>query len=344
MIFTFPEINSGKLQSRSDWADNNPVDNFIETIKKSGHNFTEGNRSAFEKYQKLYETISFESDSLEPTANLFHRNYLNYLEKCWANHLGIVITPDIIWYTILSEFVSIIKSSPETFRHLFTTSTTKKLLVVQAGGNEMPLDELVNLIKTEVPTDTSIFFPNFGFTKNSNHAFYAAFCDMCSPYYDYSMLLCGFPFIKVKGTIDDWKLLKDNWTNLSNILQNTTPWKTIVDNIFNDILTHFNNQNFWKQIFSSKKCGSGHQTTISGWLSNLYIIHPELKYTKNYSSHISSVKYNNIQTEQHYEMTVGLFNSTQIDEFMEPSFSSIIYNMTNYVSLSKELQNVNSHH
>ena len=36
-------------------------------------------------------------------ADLYHRNYLEYLETCWGNHLGIVITPDILWYTVLNE-------------------------------------------------------------------------------------------------------------------------------------------------------------------------------------------------------------------------------------------------
>lgn len=335
MIFTFPEIESGKLLiSQND----DQLKKFIKTIKQSNHKFTNGSRLDYEKHQQLLEEIIFESTSLKSNF-LFHQNYLHYLENCWANHLGIVITPDIIWYTILSEFAFIVKSLPETFRHIFANSTNKKTLIVKAGGNEMPLDKLVDLLKTEVPIDTSTFFPNFEFTKNSQFAFLATFCDICSPYYDYSMMLCGFPFIKVKGTIDDWKLLKDHWVNLKNIIKNADMtkldkiaiWETNIDNTLNNILSNFDDKNFWEKIFSLKKCGSGHQTEASGWLTELFVDQPKLKYVKNYSSHISVVKYNNIDTQQHYEMTVGLFNSKQEDEFMEPNFSSIIYNMTNYL-------------
>jgi hypothetical protein len=204
----------------------------------------------------------------------------------------------------------------------------------------MPLDELVRLIQAEAPTDTSIFFPNFEFTKNSQHAFFAAFCDLCSPYYEYGMYLCGFSSIKIKGTIEDWKLLKEHWIRARDILQTSNAahikWKQDVSNVLNSILSHFNDANFWNQIFSLKKCGSGHQTTASGWLLDLYISQPVVKYVQNYASHISCVTYSNLQTEQHYEMNVGLFNSEPIDGFMEPSFSSIIYNMTDYVKLMQE--------
>lgn len=132
MIFKFPEIELHKLEMTDD--DNDYKTNFINTIKQTSHNFTEGNRTAYETYKRLFETITFEADELNPTAFLFHRNFLNYLEKCWAIHYGIVINPDIIWYTILSEFAAIVKSSPKDYEHLFTSSTTKKTLIVQAGG------------------------------------------------------------------------------------------------------------------------------------------------------------------------------------------------------------------
>lgn len=156
------------------------------------------------------------------------------------------------------------------------------------------------------------------------------------------MLLCGFPFIKVNGTTDDWKLLKEHWLKLKiqSPIWTTTidKWMNSVNTVIDDILTNFNDQNFWNSIFSLKKCGSGHQTKALGWITNLFVNKPRLEYVKNFSSHVSNIKYNNIQTEQHYEMNVGLFSSTLVDEFMEPEFSSIIFNTTKFVELSKELQ------
>ena len=85
-------------------------------------------------------------------ASLYHRNYLEYLEKCWADHLGIVITPDILWFTVLSELVGVVKESPEPYRHLFTTSHEKKEIVVFAEREiVMPLNRLVQALRNHVP-------------------------------------------------------------------------------------------------------------------------------------------------------------------------------------------------
>jgi len=353
MVFTFPEIKLGKPVMPTRWSNSeqknvevDPKQIFIETIQKSSHNFVEGNRAAYDRYTTLYKTIKFEADSLESDTIFFHRNFMDYLEKCWGSHLGIIITPDIIWYTILSEMTTIIKSNAESFRHIFTTSSEKKTIIVESNSTTMPLDELVYLLLKEIPTDTLAFFPEFEFTKNSKLAFQAAFSDMCSPYYDYSMLCCGFPFIKVKGSIDDWKLLNEHWINLKSILKSASmiinidkvvEWETKITHILSLILSNFNNTAFWQSIFSVKKCGSGHQTVVSGWFADFFVVTPLVKYAENYSSHISNIKYNVIGTNKHFEMNVGLFNSVQTDEFMEPSFSSITYNMTEFVELSKKV-------
>lgn len=45
-----------------------------------------------------------------------HRNYLTYLEIAWANHYGVVLSPDIFWHLTLSEIGSHIK---EYNQHIF---------------------------------------------------------------------------------------------------------------------------------------------------------------------------------------------------------------------------------
>lgn len=342
MIFKYSEIELGKPKMPTEWSNElqksvelDPKKCFIGDIRYSNyHNFRCGD---WELRSKVLSSITFEADSLEQDSIFFHRNYMDYLENCWGSHLGIVVTPDIIWYTLLSEVASIIKASPDDFRDIFTTSSEKKRIVVPSADLVMPLDQLVSLLKEEIPTDTSMFFPDFKFTKNSVLAFQAAFSDMCSPFYNYSMMLCGFPFIKVEGTVEDWDLLKEHWYTLSKILQKKkVEWEVRVTNTLDSIVTNFDNIELWKNIFSVKKCGSGHQTIVSGWFSDLFVEVPQVRYAENYSSHISTIKYDIIGTDRNLEMSVGLFNSIQQDEFMVPSFSSITYDVTEFNKFLKK--------
>lgn len=336
MVFKFEKIQLGKPSLPTRWdiklqesIEIDPKNNFIECLKSSS--FPGLKRLPWEIRPQAKSSIQTEAESLEQGAIFFHNNYMHYLENCWGSHLGIVITPDIIWYTLLSEVAAIVKATPEDFRDIFTTSSEKKRIVVHSAGNVMPLDVLVLMLKEEVPTDTSTFFPDFNFTKNSKLAFMAAFSDMCSPFYNYSMMLCGFPFIKVEGTLEDWDMLRERWNSLSKVLQKKkVEWEVRVTNILNTVVANYGNQELWENIFKVKKCGSGHQTVISGWFSDLFVEYPEVRYAENFSTHISTIKYDVLETSRQYEMNVGLFNSIQQDEFMVPVFSSVTYDVTDF--------------
>jgi hypothetical protein len=339
MILTLSDVKIGQPRLPTRWDNeaqkNIEYDNreeFISGIREKNHSLEKAKtREDYLEHEKLIQAIKYESDTLEPDTKYFHNNYMHYLEKCWADHLGIVITPDIIWFTILSEFASLVKANPETYRALFTDSSEKKEIRIQSYGmSNMSLERFADVLKSSVPTDTSLYFPEFGLTKNSAYAFYATFCDLCSPYYNYSMLLCGFPLIDVKGTIDDWKVLKKHWDKLKTIINENVKWKNNVSYILDTITENFSNQAWWKTIFSLKKCGSGHQTTVSGWFSSLFHTQPKVLYAENFSAHISAIKYKQLDTNRDYETCMGLFNSIQTDEFMIPSFSFISYDITDY--------------
>jgi len=36
-----------------------------------------------------------------PAADAYHENYVGYLSRCWSDHLGAVVSPDIIWYMLM---------------------------------------------------------------------------------------------------------------------------------------------------------------------------------------------------------------------------------------------------
>jgi len=305
---------------------------FINGIRNQNHKGKDFNtREEYDKHKEMIQAIKHESNTLEPDSIFFHDNYMHYLEKCWGAHLGIVITPDIMWFTILSEFSSLVKTSSETYRNLFTDSSEKKTITIVSNGmSNMSLEKFAAELKHAIPTDTSLYFPEFGLTKNSAYAFYATFCDLCSPYYNYTMYLCGFPLIDVKGTIDDWKTLKTHWDKLKLVIHENNKWKTDVSSVLDNIIENFSNQEWWKTIFSLKKCGSGHQTTVSGWFSSLFHTQPKILYAENFSAHLSTIKYKQLDTNKNYETCMGLFNSVQSDEFMIPSFSFINYDVTDF--------------
>lgn len=271
------------------------------------------------------DSLKYMCDTIDMGAQHYHANYMGYLEKCWADHLGVTITPDIIWYTLLCEVAAMVKATPDNFRNLFTKSDKKEdILVFSESVIVMPLDTLAAALKERVPTDTDSFFPEFSTrTPQSFHAFQAAFCDMCSPYYNYMMYCCEIPMVDVRGTLDDWKNLGSKWDNLTKIIGVNT-WTAKVSEVLNSLIINFQDAEFWKKIFAIKHCGSGGQVEVSGWFVDLFQVQPSVRYVENYSPHISLVKYKQLNLNQNFEMSVGLFGSKMENEFLVPDFSYVV--------------------
>lgn len=264
-------------------------------------------------------------DSNLPDVEVYHRNYIEYLEKCWAEHLGIVVTPDIFWYTLLCEISSLVKSDHESYRHLFSTSSEKQNVIVMAGGVHMPLSELTQALRSVIPTDSEIFFPDFTTSgQRSRHAFRAAFCDMCSPYYDYSVLLCGFPAIDIRGTEDDYALMSSKWRTLSKLFKNSD-WFARVQNLLDKCVNNLTDRQWWSKMFSLEECGSGHQVSVNGWFSEFFIKRPSVRYPENFPSCVSIVDYKHLNLDKFYRMQDGLMFSKMEGDFLVPNFGFAIH-------------------
>ena len=55
-----------------------------------------------------------------------HAGLIYYAHFCWAKELGMVIRPDMLWYTIISDLTECILKFPSYFRYLFTESEEKQ--------------------------------------------------------------------------------------------------------------------------------------------------------------------------------------------------------------------------
>jgi hypothetical protein len=280
------------------------------------------------KTQRTEQTLFLRHTAIATDADIYHRNYLEYLEKCWGDHLGIVITPDILWFTVLGELVSVVKQSPEPYRHLFTDSHEKKTITVKTEDPVvMPLNRLVGALRDEVPTDSTLFMPEYSTTTQAaRHAMYASFCDLCSPYYDYMMLACAFPAISVQGDADDWCALGANWLRLKPLFASAGQWFDDVATTLMSCYENLNERDWWQSMFMLERCGSGSQTEVSGWFADLYREGPSgPRYVKNFPTSVAAVDYKELMANREFKMQDGLFFSRQEGDFMVPEFGYTVH-------------------
>ena len=282
-------------------------------------------------YMKDDEKLAY-IDSVLP-GEVRHRNYLGYLEHAWANHQGVVLSPDVLWYTLLCESRLIIAEKPETYRKRFTTAASGKTDIKVPVGPDitrLPLDRIIAELKKKVPNSlTGTFLPDFSTTEPmAREAQYAAFADAVSPYYNYMTLACGIPMVRLEGTHDDWKKLKDRWALISDVLVTADAYCLGVFDVITQIVHQFVNPDpvFMKEMFYLKRCGSGHQTEAFGWFTKLFRNAPKhTRYVQNFSSHVSRVKYTNLDTGRKFQMQAGVFGSAIEDGFMIPKFGRLVF-------------------
>jgi len=282
------------------------------------------NKSITEKNQKTVR------DCIE--GKFRHINYIDYLQMAWANHYGVVLSPDIFWFILLNESAGHIKDNSEHYRSLFTTAPEGKtnIVVPTADPQLINLDLIAEELRKLVPTDIDIFIPKFSTsTPSSSFAFKAAFADAMSPYYNYWMFACGIPKVKVQGTVEDWTKLSEGVEKLKSLLnkdENITGYFDRIKKISNSIISELEtpNTDFWKDMFRLDRCGSGSQVEVAGWAKDLFIKAPRPAYPSNFPTNVAKVAYTFIDTGQDFELKYGLFSSNIEDGFLVPDFGFII--------------------
>ena len=257
------------------------------------------------------------------------KGFIEYACFCYQNHYGIVISPTDIMYMVQAELASVVKSYPETFAPLFTTTPGTKQEIITFTGNVEEIDvfAVVDQLRERVPTNVDLFLPEFSTTSiAANLATHVAFCDMVSPYYNYSTCLCGIPTVEVAGTIEDWQKLSKTLFDLSAMFSGDLKkylgrvWARVAS-IIKECST--GNGALFTQMVSMKKCGSGSQYEITGWILD-FMNTPDKPpiMLQNVHQHISKMEYKNLETQRTFEMYAGIFYCELFNTIAKPVYNA----------------------
>lgn len=266
----------------------------------------------------------------------YHANYITYVQNSYSNHYKMVISPDILWYTIMCEIAHEVVSNSKQYSSIFTDDPNNKKQIIVYGNEDdvLNMDAVYDQLKVLVPVDTDIFVPKFSTsTEKSRLAILGSFLETCSPYYSYGMLACGIPSIRIEGTQNDWTLFSVKLLKLANIFKTHNKvymWLmsdvlTVVSNIC-DIMTNGDDNKEWlSKIFAQEPCGSGSQYHIDGWITNLYLYKPDYpREAYKFNKHISKVPYTHLGSGSEYKLCFGLTHSNFDNAgFLVPDFSMV---------------------
>ena len=212
--------------------------------------------------------------------------------QAYVYHIPICISPDILWMLFIQGISRHINLNSEKLRNKFVNFEDKKTLVVNGDeetieeinqeGWERTIKEFVQKIKEHVGDQTiDLFSPTFTTsTPLIQIAKQVAIMSSFQSYFNFVRLYggCGFPYIKLQGTVSDFTLLKskiqgfmgydiDDW--IKELL-------IIMDKIIETKKGKID-KSFWENIIKNfdviEPGGSGDLTKVTkidGWLLNFY--------------------------------------------------------------------------
>ena len=277
------------------------------------------------------------SDRMDAT----HQGLMQYVYHAWAKELGVVLKPDILFYTVISEIKNQIMKTPDKYQNLFTGSSKKENIIVfdltigelmSVLGDIVPCKELFNLVtKTNFSTEPLYFKQVMGITM----------ADMATSYYCYTTTMCGIPKVIVLGSEYDWMNLTNVVLDLKNIFNHCKILSKYLSEVFetlnNLVSAAFvtNNNKFFENMFIYYKnpvCASGHAPVIiDGFIKNFYIgYYDNDNFTghsqtiNRFPSHLNCLPYDNKDDPnniKYYFYACGLSSSRIIDGYLCPEYN-----------------------
>lgn len=308
------------------------------------------NKRAFKK-SKQYDKSGYVLVEGLTTSNMSDGGFFGLLKEAYTHHLSIIINPHDIWAVFVSQFITFVNNNSTQYGKLFSNDpTNKKTLSVPTGSvHRMPISILTTELSNNLNFDSSMVLQQFSTsTVESNHALQVMLCDMASPYYNYSMYLCGINKIKIGGSQADWYALTKAFNSLIDMFESHCHNDVLVNykSRVNGLLERFSlvfdgvvDLDFWKGIYTSKNVGSGGQVEITGWCKDFVMNIPKPCYIENLTFDYGFIDYKNITTNQNFGMISGAFHSELKNGFYELVYSSTVFEYLEAEQYQQHLEN-----
>lgn len=213
-----------------------------------------------------------EGNELSPLVAAVHRAF--------TDHRPLVLTPDVVWFTLVQGVAAHIRNNAEQLRDRFVRFEGKRTITVRRDDfvknkpdNPWPelFGEFSDAIEEEIGKKRDLLVASFTTTGAIEKAAFAiVLMDAVSSYFDFELMtLCGIPKITLEGTADDWHELGVRFERLADLdldwwVEPTLP-----------VLQQFErasrgdvDADFWRSMYKFDAISGG--AVVNGWFQTLF--------------------------------------------------------------------------
>ena len=219
----------------------------------------------------------YNSDTLKETAS--YHTLFSTVHLAFAEHRPLVLSPDMIWITILQGFAQHVKNNSEELRFLLVAHSGKSQLAISRSESfiespeydwESTIKEFSELLRQKVGDKYTQLVGNFSSTGPLEQLVCEiTLMDVFESYFEYIMYAgCGIPYITLEGTPADW-------LNLRQKIDLLHPYKIdwwigdlrkIADQFYKASLGDVD-KDFWQDMYKQRNAYG--YTRINGWIARL---------------------------------------------------------------------------
>ncbi|KAJ6470930.1 hypothetical protein C8R45DRAFT_1165564 [Mycena sanguinolenta] len=224
--------------------------------------------------------------ALIPTPN----GFVYTIISAYNHHHNLIIRPDDVWITILTQFNFFVNANAELLRASFVAHEGKQTLTVKCAGLDFAVmaRQMTNLLATVVvdPTLRAWVMPDFSTTSVKDTTVGAiVMMSTLKSYFEYVFedTLCGIPRVTLDGTKADWEDILRRLEKLKEYGIETTAWYHLLVPVISRFVAAFDapdaasNVEFWQQVAHFMPSGSG-ASYYSGWITAFCVFNEEGKW------------------------------------------------------------------
>jgi len=235
--------------------------------------------------RRIIQSSFHELNPSSPPIIPYGNGLVDGITRAFQQDLHLVLRPDDIWLSILTQFSMFVNGNSEHLRTQFVAHEGKKELTIDARPHQMGdidmgkfAQAMTQLIQENVvdPHLRELIIPNFSTTTDDDKSVAAiAMMGTLKSYFDYNLPCgCGFPSVTLQGEKSDWEEILLKVQRLANYGPQTTEWTRLLIPVIKYMIASFaqptspNIKSFWiRACHAAGAGGSGGVRTLSGWIT-----------------------------------------------------------------------------
>ncbi len=200
--------------------------------------------------------------------------------RAFCHHLPILLTPDVLWLTLLQGVANHVHRDPEATRAFFVSHQGKELIRVRhdalsPGDPNSPWPEVFPMfshqLERRLDKRHDLLLPRFSTTGPVERiAAEIALMDVVKSFFRFEVrTLCGIPRVTLAGTPEDWRDIRARMQNFREI--GLEAWIDHLKPVLDGLVATSEGDidvSFWRDFYNEHEHSGG--IAITGWIARLF--------------------------------------------------------------------------